>query len=64
MDSPHEIHSLALGGYVSSTRRDFLLVGRVLSPLRDLLVTAKAWVPLQHLSDYHAMLIVDVVYRC
>lgn len=49
-------------GYVFSTSHDSPPVQQALTPLRQLLATAKITMPLFHLWGYRAMLIIVVVH--
>lgn len=58
---PRSMTLLALGSWlVLRTRKDFLLVEKVLSSIREILITTKLCMPLLH---PYAMLVIVVVHR-
>lgn len=50
-------HQPQIVDWVSSTRQNFSLVKQVLSPIKELLVTAKVYMPLLHPEGHCAMLV-------
>jgi hypothetical protein len=54
------IYYPCLVGWVSSTRNGCFLVEKVLNPTRELLGTAKVYMPLLHSWHYHVMLVIVV----
>lgn len=61
--SPRFMTSLALSTKLCSTKHTFPLVEQIVNSIRDLLLTTKVCVPLQHCQSYHAVLVINVVHR-